>query len=50
MKVTIRPLVESDAYTSVKWRNDPEVFKPKSVIRKFCFHFVLKLNERYILC
>ena len=27
MKVTIRPLVESDAYTSVKWRNDPEVFK-----------------------
>lgn len=27
MKVTIRPLVEEDAYTSVKWRNDPEVFK-----------------------
>ena len=27
MKVTIRPLVESDAYTSVKWRNDSEVFK-----------------------
>lgn len=27
MEVTIRPLVEEDAYTSVKWRNDPEVFK-----------------------
>lgn len=27
MTVTIRPLRESDAYTSVKWRNDPEVFK-----------------------
>ena len=27
MNVTIRPLVEEDAYTSVKWRNDPEVFK-----------------------
>lgn len=27
MNVTIRPLLESDAYTSVKWRNDPEVFK-----------------------
>lgn len=27
MNVTIRPLQESDAYTSVKWRNDPEVFK-----------------------
>lgn len=27
MKVAIRPLVEEDAYTSVKWRNDPEVFK-----------------------
>lgn len=27
MKVTIRPLKEDDAYTSVKWRNDPEVFK-----------------------
>lgn len=27
MNVTIRPLEESDAYTSVKWRNDPEVFK-----------------------
>ena len=27
MKVTIRPLIEEDAYTSVKWRNDPEVFK-----------------------
>ena len=27
MIVTIRPLQENDAYTSVKWRNDPEVFK-----------------------
>lgn len=27
MEVTIRPLKEEDAYTSVKWRNDPEVFK-----------------------
>lgn len=27
MNVTIRPLKEQDAYTSVKWRNDPEVFK-----------------------
>lgn len=23
---------------------------PKSAIRKFCFHFILKLNERCILC
>lgn len=27
MKVTIRPLIEDDAYTSVKWRNDLDVFK-----------------------
>lgn len=27
MNVKIRPLQEQDAYTSVKWRNDPEVFK-----------------------
>lgn len=27
MEVVIRPLKEEDAYTSVKWRNDPEVFK-----------------------
>ena len=27
MKVTIRPLQEKDAYISVMWRNDPEVFK-----------------------
>ena len=27
MDITIRPLQENDAYTSVKWRNDPEVFK-----------------------
>lgn len=27
MNVSIRPLQESDAYISVKWRNDPEVFK-----------------------
>lgn len=27
MNVTIRPLQEQDAYFSVKWRNDPEVFK-----------------------
>jgi len=27
MVVTIRPLQKNDAYTSVKWRNDPEVFK-----------------------
>ena len=28
--------------------HDSSHIKPKSVIRKFCFHFVLKLNERYI--
>ena len=27
MNVAIRPLQEQDAYTSVKWRNDSEVFK-----------------------
>ena len=27
MEIRIRPLVEEDAYTSVKWRNDPDVFK-----------------------
>lgn len=27
MTVEIRPLKIEDAYTSVKWRNDPEVFK-----------------------
>ena len=27
MEIKIRPLVEEDAYTSVKWRNDAEVFK-----------------------
>lgn len=27
MQVIIRPLQEKDAFTSVKWRNDPEVFK-----------------------
>lgn len=27
MEITIRPLIIEDAYTSVKWRNDPEVFK-----------------------
>lgn len=27
MNVEIRKLREEDAYTSVKWRNDPEVFK-----------------------
>lgn len=27
MDVKIRPLEIKDAYTSVKWRNDPEVFK-----------------------
>ena len=27
MQVTIRPLQEQDAYMSVRWRNDPEVFK-----------------------
>jgi len=27
MKVSIRPLKIEDAYTSYKWRNDPEVFK-----------------------
>lgn len=27
MEVIIRPLCIQDAYTSVKWRNDPEVFK-----------------------
>lgn len=27
MVVTIRPLQKNDAYSSVEWRNDPEVFK-----------------------
>lgn len=27
MQVTIRPLVEQDAYTSYMWRNDSEVFR-----------------------
>ncbi|MBR5698187.1 MAG: GNAT family N-acetyltransferase [Prevotella sp.] len=27
MEIKIRPLVEEDAYTSVKWRNDPEIFR-----------------------
>ena len=27
MQVIIRPLQEQDAYKSVRWRNDPEVFK-----------------------
>lgn len=27
MEVQIRPLIPEDAYTSVNWRNDPEVFK-----------------------
>lgn len=27
MRIKIRTLVESDAYTSYRWRNDPEVFK-----------------------
>ncbi len=27
MDIAIRPLIVEDAYTSVKWRNDPEVFK-----------------------
>lgn len=27
MHITLRPLVESDANTSWKWRNDPEVFR-----------------------
>lgn len=27
MNVNIRPLIIEDAFTSVKWRNDPEVFK-----------------------
>lgn len=27
LNVTIRPLVVEDAFTSVKWRNDPEIFK-----------------------
>ncbi|EEF88221.1 GNAT family N-acetyltransferase [Bacteroides cellulosilyticus] len=27
MEISIRPLRVEDAYTSVKWRNDPEVFK-----------------------
>ena len=27
MEVKIRPLEPEDAYISVKWRNDPEVFK-----------------------
>ncbi len=27
MQVVIRPLQESDAYISYKWRNDSEVFR-----------------------
>ena len=27
MQITIRPLQEEDAYTSVNWRNDPDVFR-----------------------
>ena len=27
MNVAIRPLIEQDAYTSYKWRNNPDVFK-----------------------
>ncbi len=27
MKVTLRPLTEVDAYTSIRWRQDPEVWK-----------------------
>lgn len=27
MNIRIRPLIENDAYTSVKWRNDREVFR-----------------------
>ena len=27
MEIKIRPLCVEDAYTSVQWRNDPEVFK-----------------------
>ena len=27
MTVSIRPLIENDAYTSYRWRNDSEVFK-----------------------
>lgn len=27
MEITLRPLKEEDAYKSVRWRNDPEVFK-----------------------
>lgn len=34
MQVTIRPLEENDAYTSVKWRNDPSVFKYTGTVYK----------------
>lgn len=34
MQVTIRPLEEGDAYASVKWRNDPSVFKYTGTIYK----------------
>ncbi len=33
MNITIRPLEESDAYTSWKWRNDPEVFR--NTVRRY---------------
>lgn len=34
MQVIIRPLEENDAYTSVKWRNDPSVFKYTGIVYK----------------
>lgn len=34
MQVTIRPLEENDAYTSVKWRNNSSVFKYTGTVYK----------------
>ena len=42
---TITPILP-DGYFFLR----TNIVKPKSVIRKFCFHFILKLNERCILC
>ena len=31
MDVVIRPLQPQDAYTSIKWRNDPEILNTRDV-------------------
>ena len=40
----------TNGFISIHRRVFEDVFKPKSVIRKNRFHFVLKQNKRYILC